>query len=137
MNTIIRNLSPSLALALSLAAPLWLAAGCSKSSSANTGPVITAQAKSEAQEIFSTRCMTCHGPTGKGDGPASAGLTPKPRNFHDGAWQANVTDQHIEQIIQFGGVAVGKSPAMPPNPDLVPKPVVIAALRDHIRGLAK
>ena len=47
------------------------------------------------------------------------------------------TDAHLEMIIQFGGVAVGKSPAMPPNPDLVSKPAVVKALRAHIRTLGK
>jgi mono/diheme cytochrome c family protein len=94
-------------------------------------------ARAEAQEIFKTRCTPCHGATGGGDGPASAGLTPPPRNFHDKAWQSAVTDDHIEQIIQYGGAAVGKSPAMPSNPDLMSKPEVVAALREYIRNLGK
>lgn len=99
------------------------------------GGEITAELREEAKNIFSTRCTPCHGPEGKGDGPASAGLTPPPRNFGDAQWQASVTDEHIEKIIQYGGGAVGKSPAMPANPDLVGKPQVVAALRDRIRGL--
>ena len=104
--------------------------------SKGTATTITAEARKEAEEIFSTRCMTCHGATGKGDGPASAGLTPKPRNFQDAAWQQSVSDEHIEKIIQYGGAAVGKSPAMPPNPDLSSKPQVVAGLRRHVRSLA-
>jgi mono/diheme cytochrome c family protein len=94
-------------------------------------------ARAEAKLIFSTRCMTCHGPEGAGDGPASAGLTPPPRNFQDGAWQASVTDQHIENIVKYGGAAVGKSPAMPANPDLNGKPEVVTALREHVRSLRR
>jgi mono/diheme cytochrome c family protein len=93
-------------------------------------------ATAEAERLFAERCTTCHGPAGAGDGPASAGLTPPPRNFQDPAWQKSVTDQHIEQIIQFGGAAVGRSPAMPGNPDLMSKSDVVAALRAHIRALA-
>jgi len=92
-------------------------------------------ARAEAEQIFTTRCVTCHGPQGAGDGPASAGLTPPPRNFRDPAWQASVTDAHIEQIVQYGGAAVGKSPAMPANPDLMSKPEVVTALREHVRAL--
>lgn len=95
---------------------------------------ITAASRKEADDIFASRCVTCHGPTGEGNGAASAGLTPKPRNFHDADWQAGVTDEHIDKIIQYGGAAVGKSPAMPPNPDLVGKPEVVAALRQKIRS---
>lgn len=97
--------------------------------------VITPEVRAEAEEIFSSRCMPCHGPKGGGDGPASAGLTPPPANFQKAEWQKTVTDEHIEKIIQYGGVAVGKSPAMPPNPDLADKPVV-KGLREHIRNLS-
>ena len=30
---------------------------------------------------FAAQCVACHGPAGEGNGPASAGLNPKPRNF--------------------------------------------------------
>lgn len=96
---------------------------------------ISPEARAEAQQIFTGRCTTCHGQTGQGDGPASAGLTPQPRNFQDHEWQESVANDHIERIIVYGGAAVGKSPAMSPNPDLQSKPEVVAALRQHIRSL--
>ncbi len=96
---------------------------------------ITPAARGEATTIFATRCTPCHGAGGRGDGPASAGLTPKPRNFTDPKWQGGVTDEHLEKIIQYGGSAVGKSPAMPSNPDLMSKPEVVSALRAHVRSL--
>jgi mono/diheme cytochrome c family protein len=98
---------------------------------------ITEQARTQAREIFAGRCTPCHGPTGAGDGAASAGLTPKPRNFQDAAWQKSVTDEHIEKIVAYGGAAVGKAPMMPANPDLADNAAVLAALREHVRGLAK
>jgi len=94
-------------------------------------------AAAEATQIFAQRCVTCHGAAGAGDGPASAGLTPRPRNLQDPEWQKAVSDEHIEQIIQYGGAAVGRSPMMPGNPDLMSKPEVVAALRQHVRELAK
>jgi mono/diheme cytochrome c family protein len=115
------------------AALLATLAGCKQDPFANVTPA----ARGEATQIFATRCTPCHGPTGRGDGPASAGLTPKPRNFTDPKWQAAVTDEHIEKIVQYGGAAVGKSPAMPSNPDLTSKPEVVAALRAHVRSLKK
>lgn len=94
-------------------------------------------AKQQAQEIFAGRCTPCHGAQGKGDGAASKGLTPPPRNFSDPAWQQSVTDDHIEKIIKYGGAAVGKSPAMPANPDLNAKPQVVIELREIVRGFGK
>jgi mono/diheme cytochrome c family protein len=127
---------------------MLVAAGCSKSDSSSSeeaprrigaAPAKTASAEPDeaavgkAKEIFAQRCTPCHGPEGRGDGPASAGLTPKPRNFHDTDWQAQVTDDHIQTIIKLGGAAVGKSPTMPGNPDLNDGQV-IAGLRTVIRG---
>ncbi|MBP9144711.1 MAG: c-type cytochrome [Thermoanaerobaculia bacterium] len=90
-----------------------------------------------AEEIFVSRCVTCHGPQGKGDGPGSLGLVPPPRNLSDAAWQATVTDEYLEKIIAYGGIAVGRSAGMPPNPDLMAKKEVVAALRAKVRALAK
>jgi mono/diheme cytochrome c family protein len=114
---------------------LAVSPACNKGGSAT--PAISPAAKQEAQEIFSSRCSVCHGAQGAGDGPGSAGLTPKPRNFQDKAWQGTVKDDYLVNIIKNGGGAVGKSPAMPPNPDLSEKTEVLNALASHIRGLAK
>jgi mono/diheme cytochrome c family protein len=96
-----------------------------------------AQAVREANEIFALRCVACHGQQGAGDGPGSAALTPKPRNFQDPAWQSSVSDEHLSAIVLMGGVAVGMSPTMPGNPDLQAKPQVVQALVAHIRSLAR
>lgn len=93
------------------------------------------EAGSEAEQIFSTRCKTCHGEVGAGDGPASMGLSPTPRNFQDVAWQQEVSDEHIANIILFGGAAVGRSPTMPRNPDLSAKPEAVEALVGYVRAL--
>jgi mono/diheme cytochrome c family protein len=63
---------------------------------------------------FKQLCATCHGPTGKGDGPAAPGLNPKPRDMSDAAWQSSVDDEYLTNIIQKGGAAIGKSPMMTP-----------------------
>lgn len=35
----------------------------------------------KGKTLFSANCSSCHGTDGKGDGPASAGLNPPPRNY--------------------------------------------------------
>jgi len=92
-------------------------------------------AMKEAKEIFSTRCSTCHGAGGKGDGAAAAALNPKPRDLTSAEWQKGATDEHIRKIIVGGGAAVGKSPMMPPNADLESKPDVVRALTKLVRDL--
>lgn len=124
---------------------LLMAASCSKgaesdkatkniqeSAQKTVGTVPSEADKAQAQTLFSQRCVPCHGAAGKGDGPASASLNPKPRAFGDPEWQKSVTDDHLIKIIKFGGAAVGKSAAMPNNPDLTDP--VVAALKDVVRG---
>lgn len=90
----------------------------------------------EARKVFASRCSVCHGNDGTGNGPGAAALNPKPRNYRDAEWQKTVTDEQIKDTILRGGAAVGKSPAMPPNPDLQAKPAVVDALVKHIRSFA-
>lgn len=87
----------------------------------------------KAQAIFNERCAACHGTEGKGNGPASAALNPKPRNYTDGSWQASVTDAQLRKTIILGGAAVGKSPVMPGSPDLEEKPEVVEGLVKIVR----
>jgi len=87
-----------------------------------------------AKTTWSSLCATCHGQTGKGDGPAGQALTPKPRTFADGEWQASVTDEHIRKIIAEGGPAVGKSAAMPGAPHLKNDPAAIDFLVRVVRS---
>lgn len=87
-----------------------------------------------ADTVFSTRCATCHGSDGKGTGPASAALNPKPRDYSDPEWQKSVTDEEIKKTIVEGGPAVGKSPLMAPNPDLANQPAVLDGLVKIVRS---
>ncbi|MBS1492714.1 MAG: cytochrome c [Bacteroidetes bacterium] len=45
--------------------------------------VSTPELVAKGKGLFETTCSPCHGPEGKGDGPAGANLNPKPRNFHE------------------------------------------------------
>jgi mono/diheme cytochrome c family protein len=87
----------------------------------------------EARVLFDSLCFTCHGATGRGDGPGAAALDPKPRSFSDAAWQDSVTDEHITKVIVYGGAAVGKSPMMPAQPQLKGQTETLAALVKIVR----
>jgi mono/diheme cytochrome c family protein len=108
--------------------------GCSKGGGGGSADV---EAQAEAAKIFIQRCTMCHGASGAGDGPAAANLSPKPRNLQDPAWQASVDDAYIEKIIKLGGMGVGKSASMPPNPDLASNEAVVKALRIKVRELKR
>ena len=130
-----RKMRVRLAAGLSAALSLGLLASPLRAAEEKKGAAIPEAAMKEAKEIFAQRCSTCHGAGGKGDGAASAALTPKPRDFTSAEWQKSVTDEHIDKIIIGGGAAVGKSPMMPPNSDLESKPDVVHALRQLVRDL--
>lgn len=122
---------------------LAFAFGCGKKQSEapvadqETTNQAVAAAATEAQTTFKTVCATCHGESGLGNGPGAAALTPKPRNYTDKAWQASVTDDQIKQTILLGGAAVGKSPAMPAQPQLKEKPEVVAEMVKIIRTFGR
>lgn len=95
---------------------------------------VPAAAKGEARGIYAQRCVSCHGSEGKGNGPASAALNPKPRSFADAVWQKKTTNEHLRKVLLGGGTAVGLSALMPGNADLKNKPDVINGLILMIRA---
>lgn len=42
-----------------------------------------ANARAVGKDLYEQYCTTCHGPTGKGDGPGGEQLTPKPGDLSD------------------------------------------------------
>jgi len=63
------------------------------------------------RQIFSTRCVLCHGKFGEGDGPMAKLIT-NPPPFDLTA--SRLSPAHLSDIIVKGGEAVGRSPQMPP-----------------------
>ena len=70
-------------------------------------------------------CFTCHGNTGRGDGPAAVALSPKPRSFASGEYLFDTDGDGIKgspadlrNILKFGTIKYGGSPLMPPRPDI-------------------
>lgn len=120
----------------STATPAEPAAAPAPAEAAPAAPVAAASAPTDPKELFKTRCVMCHGESGKGDGPASAALTPKPRDYTDTVWQKSVTDEQIKKAITGGGAAVGKSPLMPGQPDLSNNPAALDGLVKLIRAFA-
>ena len=56
----------------------------------------------QGKELFEEKCQICHGADGKGDGPAAAALTPRPRDFTNPQfWQGDV-DKKITKMIRNG-----------------------------------
>jgi mono/diheme cytochrome c family protein len=73
-----------------------------------------AQGDPQAGKVtYDKTCGMCHGPAGKGDGPAAAALPTKPRNHTDGQYMNALKDDYLFKIIKDGGASVGKAQFMP------------------------
>lgn len=98
-------------------------------------PSATAADLEQTRAIFQSRCSPCHGPEGRGNGVAAKSIVPPPRDFSDPKWQKETSDEAIERIIREGGLAVGKSPLMPPNNDFNAE--AAKKMRIYIRSLGR
>ena len=70
---------------------------------------------------FITNCASCHGETGKGDGPVGSVLTPPPRDFSKADFKYDTdkdgtpgSDADLKSIITKGAAEFGGSPLMAP-----------------------
>jgi mono/diheme cytochrome c family protein len=68
----------------------------------------------QGKKLYGQFCASCHGQSGKGDGPAAAALNPKPRDHTDKEYMSKMSDDEMLKVIKNGGASVGKSPLMPP-----------------------
>ena len=65
------------------------------------------------EEIFQTSCAACHGPEGKGDGPAAETLEPKPATLSDGMMMDMLSDGYLFWRVSKGGQMEPFNSAMP------------------------
>jgi mono/diheme cytochrome c family protein len=90
--------------------------------------------KARGATLYAQTCASCHGPGGKGDGPA-APKDPPPADHTDPKRMGALTDADIYKVICGGGASVGKSPLMAAWGPIVGD----QGIRDliaHIRSLA-
>lgn len=73
-----------------------------------------AAARAAGAGIYQANCATCHGPQGRGDGPAAPAMTPPPSNFTESKY-ADYPDQFFFWIVSEGKKGTG----MPPWKDLL------------------
>ena len=70
----------------------------------------------DAKQVYADKCASCHGDSGKGDGPAGAALSPPPKPFAQSL--KGKADDWIAKVTKEGGPAVGLPATMPPAADL-------------------
>lgn len=116
------------------------AAAVSSTATGTTTPAATTSVAASGQKVYATFCTTCHGPGGKGDGPAAASLNPKPTNFAAAEFKYDVNGngrkgdvEDIKAIVHDGAAKHGGSPLMAPWPMIAPDQ--LQALAEHVASL--
>jgi caa(3)-type oxidase subunit IV len=65
--------------------------------------IATPELIAHGKELFQVNCISCHGPEGKGNGPAAAALNPHPRNFtSDADWVNGRTVPGVFKTLKEG-----------------------------------
>lgn len=96
-----------------------------------------AAGNAEGAAAYASFCVSCHGPSGAGDGPVGAALNPKPANFAAADfWNDKRTDAYLTTVIRDGGPAVGLSPLMAPWGSVLDE-AKIKAVIEHLKSLKK
>ena len=90
------------------------------------------------QRVYAQRCAVCHGPDGRGNGPAAPSLIPRPRDFTLGQFKYKSTGagQPPRDADLIGVVANGlHASAMPYWRDILDS-AAIRAVVDHVKSLS-
>lgn len=73
------------------------------------GNMVPARVLNLGHDTYLNYCMQCHGMSGQGNGPASPGMSPQPRNFTEGVFKFVSaksgdlpTDEDLKQTIRYG-----------------------------------
>lgn len=96
---------------------------------------ITEAMLAQAKTQYDTLCAVCHGPEGRGDGPAGAALNPKPMNFHYRSFQERTPVGAIHWIIKNGLGNTARRSGMPAFGQLPDDQ--IWALVEYVRRLGR
>ena len=59
---------------------------------AQRAPASAVAPGTQGKSVYDAHCVECHGTDGKGDGPASATLVPRPRDFTSGRYKIHSTE---------------------------------------------
>ena len=87
----------------------------------------------EAKQLFEQTCAICHGTGGKGDGPTSQSLDPKPADLT--VVVKDKSDAYLMKLITEGGPSVGKSPLMPAYKGIMSEKQIESVVQ-YVRRLA-
>jgi len=95
-------------------------------------------ARADTPGLYRAHCSVCHGDAGRGDGPAAAMLTPRPRDFSTGRYKYRSTPPGTRALVAdlVRSIRDGvRGTSMPGFGDLL-APAAIDGLARHVLALA-
>jgi len=92
-------------------------------------PLARAFAAEDGKALYDKNCASCHGATGKGDGPAAKAMKTKPEDFAVGA--KGMSDADIVKALKEGKVGANAHP----KPKL--DDAQLQAVAQYVKQLAK
>jgi mono/diheme cytochrome c family protein len=98
--------------------------------------LIPAHAADRTKQNYLTRCASCHGAEGRGDGPSTRWLRTKPTDFHNCDDTEKVSDDTIFTAIKYGTGMVDLPPDMPGFFNRLSDPE-IKSLGSYVRGFCR
>jgi high-affinity iron transporter len=72
-------------------------------------------------DLYAAKCQICHGPDGRGDGPAAGAFNPRPADFTSASFWKNNPEEKITKAVTKGK---GQMPAFNLSPDEI-KAVIV------------
>ena len=97
--------------------------------------VFATAAQIDGNQVYGKNCQKCHGPEGKGDGPAAKFLKGQSMgDFTNGEEMSKYSDDDLYKLISEGGKAVGKSKIMTAYKDKLDE-AQIRAVISHLKTL--
>ena len=105
-----------------LAGAAGAAIGSGNAAAAGAAPTavtyeVTAEMLESGKKVYQRNCAPCRGDAGRGDGPSSANLRPRPRDHSNAEYMDRLSDQRIAETVRRGGVISGY-PMMPSSPHI-------------------
>jgi len=94
-----------------------------------------AAAAGDGAATYAAKCKGCHGPEGKGDGPAGAKLKPPASDLTNAGALKLKTAAEVTDLLKKGGKAVGLAPTHRPFANLSEQEM--SALVEFVLGLRK
>jgi high-affinity iron transporter len=94
-----------------------------------SGAPLGAAVQTDPAENYAKHCVMCHGPEGKGDGPAAAAMDPSPTDLTDAEKMGALSDEALLEALSNG------KGSMPGYASML-KAEELKALAEYVRSMS-